>query len=707
MAAPFPMPADLPAHMAYPVMGGVRFCGELRVVKPGPDEKIAKSLRPVWELTGDRDMIMVGTKLFPGADQRGGHRLLFTANPRIFQDLVWLMQRYPLRVVDRAAFEEAFRECTAFLVKRIRANKAFENRAAGADGERIALKAPATFHGSLADRPWQEEGLAHMVANPRTILGDDLGLGKTVQFLALLAQLEKWPALIVCETHNQVQWIKQSCKFLGIDEDGGRLKLHRIRGTNPSAGLPQAHIYVTHYGLLRHWRQELVDAGIQVIGFDEIQALRKHDSQKYFAATDIAWRAEHVVGLSDTPIYGYGIEMWSVMNAVDQQCLGTRDQFMRQWCANSVQVTDPDALGDYLRREGLLIRRTKEMVKSKVPPVHPMTYWVDGDESTFNRLNVDAHRLRAEAANQNTAFDRARLEEAADNAERKATGIAKAADVIALVKALVADGERVLLGAWHHEVVDLYVEALKDIGVGCFTGRQDTTQKENVKDAFIAGTIKVLIMNLRSGAGVDGLQHVCRIFVAGELDWSPQVHRQIIGRLHREGQALQVLAYFVVSQFGKDPKMMEVLGAKMAQYYGVMKMEADSAEEREAHESAGLDRIERALATISTNDNAGGSDVASGAPLAAMTPAEFMALQQRVIMQVTGAAGTFLALERGGPLPAEHAGADLGPFSDQVQEIVRATTARETTVRFILSAAGAAGLLTIAPTAPSQDRAAA
>ncbi|WP_372393810.1 DEAD/DEAH box helicase (plasmid) [Azospirillum sp. HJ39] len=705
MAAPFPMPADLPAHMAYPVLDGVRFCGELRVVKPGPDEKITKSVRPVWELTGDRDMIMVGTKLFPGADQRGGHRLLFTANPRIFQDLVWLMQRYPLRIVDRSAFDEAFRECASFLVKRIRANKAFEKR--GADGERIALKAPAIFHGSLADRPWQEEGLAHMVANPRTILGDDLGLGKTVQFLALLAQLEKWPALIVCETHNQVQWIKQTCKFLGIDEDGGRLKLHRIRGTNPAGGLSQAHIYVTHYGLLRHWRQELVDAGIQVIGFDEIQALRKHDSQKYFAATDIAWRADHVVGLSDTPIYGYGIEMWSVMNAVDQQCLGTRDQFMRQWCANSVQVTDPDALGDYLRREGLLLRRTKEMVKSKVPPVHPMTYWVDGDETTFNRLNVDAQRLRAEAANQNTAFDRARLEEAADSAERKATGIAKAADVIALVKTLVADGERVLLGAWHHEVVDLYVEALKDIGVGCFTGRQDTTQKENVKDAFIAGTIKVLIMNLRSGAGVDGLQHVCRIFVAGELDWSPQVHRQIIGRLHREGQALQVLAYFVVSQFGKDPKMMEVLGAKMAQYYGVMKMEADTAEEREAHESAGLGRIERALAAGTTNDNTGRGDVSCIALLATMTPAEFMALQQRVIMQTAGAASTFLALERGAALPPEHTDADLGALADLVPSIAKATATRETTGRFILSTAGAAGLLPLAPIAHSHDRAAA
>ncbi|WP_454021283.1 SNF2-related protein [Azospirillum sp. Marseille-Q6669] len=696
MSAPFEAQAitDLPAHMAYPVMEGVRVCGELRVVPVGSDDKLDGANRPVWELSGDRDMIMVGTKLFPGADARGGHRLRFIANPRIFQDLVWLMQRYALRVVDRAAFDGAYRECVEFLLKRIRANRAFEtNSGRSGESERIALSAPAAFHGSLADRPWQEEGLAHMVANPRTLLGDDLGLGKTVQFLALLAQLSKWPALIVCETHNQVQWIKQTCRFLGIDEDAkpvelvsGALKLHRIKGTKTAGGLPEAHIYVTHYGLLRHWRQELVDAAVQVIGFDEIQALRKHDSQRYFAATDIAWRAEHVVGMSDTPIYGYGIEMWSLMNAIDQQCLGTRDQFMRQWCANSVQVEDPEALGDYLRREGLLIRRTKEMVKSKVPPVHPMPYWVDGDEATFNRLNIEAERLRAEAANQNGAFDRARLEEAAENAERRATGIAKAGDVIALVKTLVEDGERVLLGAWHHDVVDLYVEGLKHFGVGCVTGRESEKRKEDAKADFISGTIKVLIMNLRSGAGVDGLQYAAHVFVAGELDWSPQVHRQIIGRLHRDGQTEQVLAYFVVSRFGKDPKMMEVLGAKMAQYYGVMKMEADTAEERAAHETAGLDRLERALAADVANDQGEGQT-------ATISPTFYLALQQQLITASPSHCRALLDLERGAVLTAEHADTDLGAMSEQVPVIAKAVANRETTVRYFVGAALAAGLL--------------
>lgn len=677
-------PAELPAHVVYPRLEGVRFCGDLRVVPPEGGEGAAASA-VTWELSGDRDMVMVGTKLFPGSVQRGGRELRFVSNVRVFQDLVWLMQRYPLRVHDLQAFETAFQECCAFLVKRARANRAHE--AAGQAGDRIAVNAPATFHGTLKD--FQEEGLAHMEANPRTILADDMGLGKTVQALALLALAQSWPALIVCQTHNQVQWIKQTHRFLGIrpDVDGG-LKIHRIVGTRPGAkGLPPAHIYVTHYGLLRHWRQELTTAGVLVVIFDEIQELRKHDSKKYFAGSDISWRAERVIGLSDTPIYGYGAEMWSVMNAIDQQCLGTRDMFIRQWCENSDNLTDPDALGDFLRREGLLLRRTKEMVKSSVPPVHPMEFWVDGDEATFKKLNINAEHLRAEAAGQVTAFDRARLEAAAENAERRATGVAKVPDVIALVKKLLGDGERVLIGAWHHDVVDLIATGLHPYRVGRITGRENEKQKEAAKDAFTAGEIDVIIMNLRSGVGIDGLQYAASTIVNAELDWSPQVHRQFIGRLWREGQTNQVLAYFVVSPFGKDPAMMAVLGAKKAQYYGVMQIEAESEEQLAEHAAACMDRLDEVFTGLGFANDDEPEPAPEVVPLTARTVLD---IQSRLFKASPVHSRTFLALERGNEAPIT---ADVGTLADQIPDLSKALSQQEATVRHFIAAAIAAGML--------------
>lgn len=76
-------------------------------------------------------------------------------------------------------------------------------------------------------------------------------------------------------------------------------------------------------------------------------------------------------------------------------------------------------------------------------------------------------------------------------------------------------------------------------------------------------------LHLRSGTGIDGLQYVCSTAVSGELDWSPGVHEQCIGRVHRDGQAEPVMAYFLLSDSGRDPIVSDVLGVKREQIEGV------------------------------------------------------------------------------------------------------------------------------------------
>jgi hypothetical protein len=51
-------------------------------------------------------------------------------------------------------------------------------------------------------------------------------------------------------------------------------------------------------------------------------------------------------------------------------------------------------------------------------------------------------------------------------------------------------------------------------------------------------------------------------FVFGEIDWSPGVHKQCIGRVHRDGQDEPCTAYFLLSEAGAGPIMAGVLGMK-------------------------------------------------------------------------------------------------------------------------------------------------
>ena len=106
---------------------------------------------------------------------------------------------------------------------------------------------------------------------------------------------------------------------------------------------------------------------------------------------------------------------------------------------------------------------------------------------------------------------------------------------------------------------------------------ESAAQKEEARQAFISGKSKVLIMSLRSGAGTNGLQDVCSVAVLGEMDWSPAVHEQFIGRLARDGQDCSVQVFIPVAPVGCDPTMASVLGLKQAQATGLVDMGAEVA----------------------------------------------------------------------------------------------------------------------------------
>jgi SNF2 family DNA or RNA helicase len=117
---------------------------------------------------------------------------------------------------------------------------------------------------------------------------------------------------------------------------------------------------------------------------------------------------------------------------------------------------------------------------------------------------------------------------------RQATGLAKAPHVADFVRLLVESGERVILFGWHHAVYRIWEERLSDLGVAWYTGTESATKKDAEFSRFLRKEVPILVMSLRAGAGLDGLQHGCRTLVFGELDWSPAVLAQCEGRLHRD-----------------------------------------------------------------------------------------------------------------------------------------------------------------------------
>lgn len=160
------------------------------------------------------------------------------------------------------------------------------------------------------------------------------------------------------------------------------------------------------------------------------------------------------------------------------------------------------------------------------------------------------------------------LEETISQQARQATGIAKAPYVCQFVRALLEGGEKVLLFAHHHAVMDQYRQELKAFSPGFITGRETEAQKARAVERFMSGATDLVCISLRAASGLNLQRATCVVF--GELDWSPAVHSQAEDRAHRIGQQDSLLCYYLVSPQGSDAEMQEALGLKVSQFMGLM-----------------------------------------------------------------------------------------------------------------------------------------
>ena len=546
-------PSDIPAYLRDVPAGG-RTYGTLSYNRRSK----------CWTIRGEPCVTELAKRLFPGCDGRGRGVARFTAHRRIIGELNWLMLRYPLEVkeTDQSRWQNALEEAREYAVRRERALKLPETATPPAE----------TFTGELL--PFQKQGLGFMLSTRRCLLADEMGLGKTVQALAFLATTAAYPAILVVPPHLIRNWQREVERFLSPD---GRLRVHVIRGLKPYA-LPEAEIYIIHYLLLRGWKDVLPELGFRTVIFDEMQELRHNGTGKYSAASLLSEACENCIGLSGTPIYNQG---------------GDWESFSREWCYgyNTAVVAKPELLGEHLRAEGLMLRRLKSDVLKELPAKRRLVQEIDWDDAVYRELMKPvAENLKLLRATDDPAR-RAIIEDAISQQQRQATGVAKAPFVCAFVKALVEGGEKVLLMAHHHAVMDIYKKELKSCKPRFITGCETDKQKDEAAAAFMAGKTDLLCVSLRSASGLNLQRATCVVF--GELDWSPAVHSQAEDRAHRIGQQDSLLCYYLVSPNGSDRDMQDALGLKVSQFVAIMGDTPQSREEQFMQQTEARERIKR------------------------------------------------------------------------------------------------------------------
>lgn len=516
------------------------------------------------------------TKSQKGSRGQYTHKTIWLS-PTMFnyRDVDWILQRYPMDC-DSETLEKITSESKRY-------DKLYED-ISDADKDYDFKVSPEAIEMSVTLRDHQVSfnNMARKVT--RILLADKMGLGKTIGSLSLLVESNRRPALIVVPPTLCTQWETV------IKEVLPTTSTHVIRGFK-NYDLPDVEILITSYNRLNKWQDVLNSISFKTIIADEIHELRHLETAKREAMQSLSEKVEMFIGLSGTPIFNYGSEIWSVLDVISPGCLGSRGEFLSEWCDSwDRTVHEPATLNSFLKSQGLMLRRTPQEVGLNFGDMSKTVCTIDSDIKELEKIQNVAKTLALSVLSGNIN-DAAESSRELDWKLRHATGVAKAKPAAEFVKMLLEEEEKVVVTVWHRDVYDILMKELKKFNPVMFSGSESIKQKEEALKRFISGDSRVFLISLRSGAGIDGLQKSCNTIVHAELDWSPHVMDQLNARLDRDGQVNHVNAYYLTIPDGADPFMIQTLNVKRSQHDGLI--EGKTTNEEVMENQADTNRIKK------------------------------------------------------------------------------------------------------------------
>ncbi len=437
----------------------------------------------------------------------------------------------------------------------------------------------------LAYLPFQRAGISYITARPHTLVGDQMGLGKTIQSIGACNVLRPSNVLIICPASLKLNWAREWARWSTLDLTVGVA----------NGSWPDTSVVVVNYDMIAKSRAGIDARHWDVLICDESHYLKSHKAARTIAVLGYKDKpgivATHKLFLTGTPILNRPIELWPIVHAIDAENLGRSwKYYVTRYCAGHEGrygwdvsgASNLDELQDALRAS-IMLRRLKADVLTELPAKRRALVVIDGDHpavraehEAWERQEAALIALRAHMA---AASDEAEYDAVAERfrsattqafAElaqaRHDTAIAKIPHVIEHC-AGVLDGseDKIVVFAHHHDVIDALRDGLSGFNPVVLDGRvTDLAKRQEAVDRFQSDpTCRVFIGSIQA-AGVGITLTASSHVVFAELDWVPANLTQAEDRTHRIGQADSVLVEHLVLQGSLDQRMVDLILSKQA-----------------------------------------------------------------------------------------------------------------------------------------------
>ena len=226
--------------------------------------------------------------------------------------------------------------------------------------------------------PFQREGVEFVLRKGgRALIAHDMGLGKTLQALAVLAHYShEWPALVVVPASMRWPWVDALELWLDGLLRPGDVCVVRDGGCT-SVAHPESKVVVVSYPLLVNpsIRAQVEAAKFRVVVADESHYLKDPKAKRTQALAPVLRRALRCVLLSGTPALNRPKDLFPQLDAIKPGGFGSFSDFARRYCdAKRLpwgwSFDGGSHLEELHRRlvDGYMHRRLKAVVADQLPP---------------------------------------------------------------------------------------------------------------------------------------------------------------------------------------------------------------------------------------------------------------------------------------------------------------------------------------------------
>jgi len=460
----------------------------------------------------------------------------------------------------------------------------------------------------LSIRYYQIQGIAHMVSMKRFLLGDDTGLGKTLESIASLCFVwEKEPnrkAIVLTTKSAASQWVREFSKFTrgvtvflcrGTKVQREKIRAQYEKSTGPTVLVMGYRTAQQDFTAIQNWKDFVLVA-------DEATVFKNPAAQIHQTCRHLSSQADRVWALTATLIKNNLMEGFAIMQGVvtpgvfkmPSGSFMSKNQFMMYFCQVKQQQIQggrqiPVIVGYYPERitefkeliDPYYLGRPKHAVAKELPALIQQELEVD-----MTPLQEDKYAEALEGLIEVGEGDKARIKETT-----KLTAISYCQEIVNHLSLIDIDGEspklealvdlltqgdfadeKVIVFSRFKKMIDQIVPRLRaeKIKTVRITGDEDDKQRDIAMQEFQRPGSDTRVICL-TAAGTESINlQAAKVLVCIDTPWSAGDFLQLIGRMIRIGSIhdrCYVIHMLARSSAAKsetiDHKVMKVLGKKM------------------------------------------------------------------------------------------------------------------------------------------------